>query len=377
MLRRRADPEVERRLALSLAISGQRDAALRVIDGQLRRHDRAAWRTQAFVLALTGDARGAEDTAGRMMPAANAQEMAPFFARLPSLSPAQKAAAVHFGRFPSDGRAAQVASSADTRADPGALALARNEPIRARPQPRRAAQRGAAPPPRRRGRPGRELDRRGSARGRAAPVRAAAARAEPDEAKPEERSERAAAGPVPSAARGARLRPRRRLHPGARRRPAARGAGRAAAGARPRQRLRRRRRAGPVVARRSGRRPGARRRGPRASARPAARFRASGEPEPHAPAANPARHWVQLAHASAQSVLPREFSRGAGRGAGPARQPHRLCRPHQPRQPAAGRPVRQRARRPGLRQPARTAPCRGNCLDKPGGPGDRAAPDSE
>ena len=50
-------PEVERRLALSLAISGQREAALRVIDGQLRRHDRAAWRTQAFVLALTGDAR--------------------------------------------------------------------------------------------------------------------------------------------------------------------------------------------------------------------------------------------------------------------------------------------------------------------------------
>jgi Flp pilus assembly protein TadD len=110
-LRRRADPEIERRLALSLAISGHREPALRVIESQLRRHERAAWRTQAFVLALTGDAAGAEDTAARMMPAVNAREMAPFFARLPALSPGQKAAAVHFGRFPSDGRAVQVASN--------------------------------------------------------------------------------------------------------------------------------------------------------------------------------------------------------------------------------------------------------------------------
>ena len=127
-LRHRADPEIERRLALSLAISGQRDAALRVIDAQLRRHDRAAWRTQAFVLALTGDAAGADDTARRLMPAPNAAAMAPFFARLPYLSAAQKAAAVNFGRFPSDGRAAQVASNVDTRADPGALAYAQGGP---------------------------------------------------------------------------------------------------------------------------------------------------------------------------------------------------------------------------------------------------------
>jgi Flp pilus assembly protein TadD len=133
-LRRRDDPEIERRLALSLAISGQRDAALRVIDGQLRRHDRAAWRTQAFVLALTGDPAGADDTARRLMPAPNAEAMAPFFARLAALSPAQKAAAVNFGRFPSDGRATRAASSVDTRADPGALAMAQGGPqLRAPP----------------------------------------------------------------------------------------------------------------------------------------------------------------------------------------------------------------------------------------------------
>jgi len=143
-LRRRSDPEVERRMALSLAISGQRDAALRVIDAQLRRHDRAAWRTQAFVLALTGDAAGADDTARRLMPAPNAQAMAPFFARLASLSPAQKAAAVNFGRFPSDGRASQIASNVDTRADPGALAMARGGP-QARSEPPLAEPVNSAP----------------------------------------------------------------------------------------------------------------------------------------------------------------------------------------------------------------------------------------
>ncbi|MBV9882871.1 MAG: hypothetical protein JO276_07685 [Sphingomonadaceae bacterium] len=133
-LRYRRDPEIERRFALSLAISGQRDAALRVIDGQLRRNDRAAWRTQAFILALTGDTAGADDLARRLMPPANAQAMAPFFARLAALSPAQKAAAVNFGIFPSDGRTGRMASGVDTRADPGALAYAQGgAPSRAQP----------------------------------------------------------------------------------------------------------------------------------------------------------------------------------------------------------------------------------------------------
>jgi len=122
VLRRGDDPEVRRRLALSLAISGQRDAALEAIAGQLRAQDRAAWRTQAFVLALTGDSAGASRTAARMMPA-GAQSMAPFFARLAALSPSQKALAVHFGSFPSDGRAA-AGSQVDTSPDPGAMQLA-------------------------------------------------------------------------------------------------------------------------------------------------------------------------------------------------------------------------------------------------------------
>jgi Flp pilus assembly protein TadD len=142
-LRRGPDAEVERRLALSLAISGQREAALRVLERQLSTHDRAGWRTQAFVLALTGDAAGANDTAGRMMPAGAARDMAPFFARLAALSPSQKAMAVHFGRFPSDGRAIADRRPVDTSADPGALALAGVPPA---PRPGATAQSRFQPP---------------------------------------------------------------------------------------------------------------------------------------------------------------------------------------------------------------------------------------
>lgn len=153
-LRGGEDPEVRRRMALSLAISGQRAAALRMIDEQLRLQDRSAWRTQAFVLALTGDAAGANDTAARMMPAGAAQSMAPFFTRLAALSPSQKALAVHFGRFPSDGRTL-AGSGADTAADPGAMAMARTggppAAMRTRPtaevqsrQPRRRPDAGAS-----------------------------------------------------------------------------------------------------------------------------------------------------------------------------------------------------------------------------------------
>jgi len=115
-LRAHDAPEVRRRLALSLAISGQRDAALQAIDAQLRRNDRAAWRAQAFVLALTGDAAGAEDTARRVMPPGTAGQMAPFLARLSTLTASQKAMAVHFGEFPSSGTA--MASAAPPRTGP-------------------------------------------------------------------------------------------------------------------------------------------------------------------------------------------------------------------------------------------------------------------
>ena len=108
-LRHKDDPEVRRRLALSLAISGDKAGAIATIDRQLQRQDRAAWRTRAFVLALTGDTAGATKAVQAVMPA-TAAAMQPFLARLPSLDPAGKAMAVHFGHFPG-GVPVQVASN--------------------------------------------------------------------------------------------------------------------------------------------------------------------------------------------------------------------------------------------------------------------------
>lgn len=101
-------PEVRRRLALSKAISGDRAGALAIIDEQLRRQDRAAWRVRAFVLALTGDANGATEAVRAVMPT-QAAAMQPFLARLPQLRPADRAMAVHFGHFPTDAGSIQVA----------------------------------------------------------------------------------------------------------------------------------------------------------------------------------------------------------------------------------------------------------------------------
>ena len=91
------EDEVRRRYALSLGISGRKDEALQQIDALLRKSDRGAWRARAFILAMNGDASGADRIATTMMPAGMATGLAAFFARLPTLSPADRAFAVHFG----------------------------------------------------------------------------------------------------------------------------------------------------------------------------------------------------------------------------------------------------------------------------------------
>jgi Flp pilus assembly protein TadD len=98
------DPETTRRLALSLAISGEREPALRLLEEQLLVRDRAAERARALILALTGDSAGATRAVQSAMPGPQAGAMSPFLARLPGLSPAERALAVHLGVFPRDGR---------------------------------------------------------------------------------------------------------------------------------------------------------------------------------------------------------------------------------------------------------------------------------
>ena len=94
--------EARRRLALSLAISGDKALALSTLDPLLARRDAGAVRVRALVLALSGDTEAAKRTLDARMPGSAAM-MGPFFRRLPTLSIVQKAAAVHLGIFPGNG----------------------------------------------------------------------------------------------------------------------------------------------------------------------------------------------------------------------------------------------------------------------------------
>jgi len=95
----RRDDETVRRYALSLGITGKYEEAMRELDTLLRRSDRAAWRARAFILAMSGDFDGAQRIAQSMMPGNMGAALGPFFHRLPGLSVADKAFAVHFGEL--------------------------------------------------------------------------------------------------------------------------------------------------------------------------------------------------------------------------------------------------------------------------------------
>jgi hypothetical protein len=101
--------EARRRLALSLAISGDKAGAMETLAPLAARGDSAAGRVRAFVLALSGDSRGAMVSFDAAMPGSWSQ-VSPFLQRLPSLRPGEKAAAVNLGIFP-DAGAPQYASS--------------------------------------------------------------------------------------------------------------------------------------------------------------------------------------------------------------------------------------------------------------------------
>jgi len=94
--------EARRRLALSLAISGDRAGALTTLSPLVAKGDVAAGRTHAFVLAMTGDTGAAMTAINAAMPGSSAS-LAPFFQRLSSLPSGQKAAAANLGIFPDSG----------------------------------------------------------------------------------------------------------------------------------------------------------------------------------------------------------------------------------------------------------------------------------
>lgn len=100
--------EARRRLALSHAITGDREGALAQIAPLVARGDAAGGRCRALILALSGDVAGARRSVDAAMPGASAQ-MDPFLRRLPALSSSQKAAAVNLGIFPQGGGLAMAA----------------------------------------------------------------------------------------------------------------------------------------------------------------------------------------------------------------------------------------------------------------------------
>lgn len=92
--------ELRRRLALSLAISGNRTEFERMLYPMLRSEDRSAFRTRAFGLAILGRPDEAVAIADAMMPTDLALRMAPYLRYMPRLTKAQQAAAANLGAFP-------------------------------------------------------------------------------------------------------------------------------------------------------------------------------------------------------------------------------------------------------------------------------------
>jgi Flp pilus assembly protein TadD len=91
--------ETRRRLALSLAISGDKANAIAMLAPLAAKGDSSVPRVRAFVLALAGDSRAAMTAIDAAMPGSWSR-VAPFLQKLPSLSAGEKAAAVNLGLFP-------------------------------------------------------------------------------------------------------------------------------------------------------------------------------------------------------------------------------------------------------------------------------------
>jgi len=133
--------EVVRRLALSLAISGDRHEAELILSPLLERRDLAAWRTRAFALAILGETDEAVKIADTILPSDIAGGIAPYLRYMPRLTHAQQAAAANFGAFP---RASEIG-----RDDPRVAQYAAHHPGVAAANAARAPQEKAAERPRR------------------------------------------------------------------------------------------------------------------------------------------------------------------------------------------------------------------------------------
>jgi len=134
------DVELTHRYAASLGISGQVDAAERVLKPLLYKSDRAAWRYRAFILAMNNRQADARKIAEQTMPAQLASAIIPYMQKMPYLTAAQKAAAVHFGHFPARvGTTIAAITPTPPAFAPAEAAAAARPPAVQTPQPARSA----------------------------------------------------------------------------------------------------------------------------------------------------------------------------------------------------------------------------------------------
>ncbi len=92
--------EATRRLAISLAIAGDKRTSGTTLSPLLLRQDAASWRARAFALAILGQTDEAITVVNGTLPAGLAAGIAPYLRYMPRLTPAQQAAAANYGQFP-------------------------------------------------------------------------------------------------------------------------------------------------------------------------------------------------------------------------------------------------------------------------------------
>jgi tetratricopeptide (TPR) repeat protein len=96
------DTKARLRYAVSLGISGKLLEADQLLEVPLRAGDREAWRFRAFIYAMNGKPTEARNIIQSVMPKGLADALDPYMVRVPLLTPAQKAAAAHYGDFPAN-----------------------------------------------------------------------------------------------------------------------------------------------------------------------------------------------------------------------------------------------------------------------------------
>jgi Flp pilus assembly protein TadD len=92
--------ELTIRQAISLSLAGRKDEADKMLVPLLQKNTPEAWRARAMMLAARGDAKEAGKITRGFLAEPDARRMDGYLRNMDRLTPAQQAAAMHFGHFP-------------------------------------------------------------------------------------------------------------------------------------------------------------------------------------------------------------------------------------------------------------------------------------